>query len=397
VVKSLDSHPRAARDDFQELPGAAGHCADRFRLGNSRQGGTRLFLVLLLLFVASPERPVNAQATSDRDRLKSLVTRWIGQRTEIVSTHINAKVYRYVAGAGAPGDFSSGLVEQIAAELAHGTGGGRISRVHELLPNQGIAGKSSWGFDLEVVTDGTTLRNVKKFELAPFGTVVEDWIFDGVKTLEFHSANEDVTIKNGLSVPETFRLDSFRYIPKVDQETLVDRFSILSRVDDVLQIKRADQSFTVENETGFVRHFRQVNMGKILEEVYQFVPAIGPGGIVVPTVHVRVIYDKSSEKVAVLDIFDISHFECNIPGELSEFQMSVPGNTLIRDFRDDANRETKYVTQRKVDDVLTYIKNPGQSSHRETIWWLVLINVLGLLLIFLGAKLYSKKRGDRSG
>lgn len=330
-----------------------------------------------------------ARGTEPIDTLASI---WESQESEIVTAHIKCRLVRLGKEGIAP--LSRQQFHQVFAKLDSKN----QSKVFKALTDRAckIPSKSNKpGASIEYFYEGTRYK-----ELILKSS--DCHVFNGELEANFDSANQQAMVYNlGASRLGVRYLRDFRMVPnpKVKKDA-----TLTGRTGDRVEFKAGRNPLIVDGTTGVLYQYSHCNdKGQVTEEIIQDCYATYPGGVIFPSLSIRVMYDAKG----VLSNFtaswvDTAEFNRDLPKDA--FTFPVPGNTVIfdkrlaghlRSFRMLAPEPDVFAVVKTAFDTSGAIDSNssgvGGSNSRPRMWWSLGMGGVAILLSLTGWLFFRKR------
>jgi len=139
--------------------------------------------------------------------------------------------------------------------------------------------------------------------------------------------------------------------------------------------------YTFDEVTHVMTHGVTYSRGQVYKEFWQQALNEYPGGVILPTLRIKAIYDKGILKS--LTVWLIAEARLNGPVNEERFVMTVPKGTVIVDNR--LNESVIRKVKKPIDDVRSILvpviaSNPEEAHQGGVDWrWILILNGVGLI------------------
>jgi len=256
---------------------------------------------------------------------KRLSEIWNGQRSEIATAHIRARL----ANTGAVNPLSPERLHALIKTARLPDNPDHLKGVVDAVFKPPPAMEKPWT-TIDFRSEGAKTREDASSQGGPGGSR----IFDGTNDINFDRTNRQIALyQAGASNSYRRSLDAFRFVPEMKPDALrvVERKA--GRV--VLEAKRLRAE--VDEATGFVHRWSiDDGVGQVIKEVLQDGAASYPGGIVFPSVAIEADYSGGGLTFFMITVIEKAEF--NQPMPATTFALAGRPGLAVFDRRTTSDR-----------------------------------------------------------
>jgi len=339
--------------------------------------------------VVAPPNEDTGAADRNQEVFSRLQQIWEIQRDEIQTARIETTFFRYLRGTKKtvlPKEAVEELLDQIPLALRD-SGIDGVRDLIKTLPVYDPSDPDKYWKRLAILVDGIRLRNT--IRSLDGSTLISDAAFDGDREVQHWNDSKQVNVYGG-SHWKKYGLSSIRSVPGFSSSGSAPPLTVEEGLVRCAH-PSGRPSYVFDEESGLRLEYR------VDKDIFrQYEPAEYAGGIVFPTASAQATFDGADTRILRLFLVTDAEFNTALPD--NAFDVGVPADTVVVDYRGASDRPKTRKMRAPVDDVVASIdqstRRPPPPEGPNFRWWIIGMNAL-LVAVALGYLAFARRRRAR--